>query len=924
VKAMLRLLPDFLRAIHNAGCFNFSAVAFTVFLLRLASPVVVILAWCSLLGSALWRRARNLRRIGRLPLYTLAVFTVIVGTITGVFLNADLSHVYFGLGYTSYLNRRDDAAVRYYVRSLNRNASSPLPAQHLLRLYAVGGAAGMRLEDIRRLLAVSRDHAVLASLAELYASEGDNLTASAVFTSSLAAGGGLDVRVCLISALRAAGRYVEARAAIDSAFPLCDTNGAVAELKYQASLLSGRCGDPNASLNLIEEALRLDGENPDYLLQKGRVLSDLGKEEPALSCLQRASNLRRVLPEAYRYAGRIHYMRKDRVRAEEALRRAIYFDNTDVLSQAMLMSMRAGTWLPVSSIVPLAGATLRADRTNLTLELGGLAVVALELTGANWDPKKGLQAAVLNPYGFGVIATLKTVKAIPTRKGCIVELELRATRDNRRNQGRPWKVKTLVFDPVEGWYVQADISVSVSMSAAKPGRILYVLTEDLEVTGDFPHVDTTPGVVDIDPQEVGMDLDAKVELAEAIGARTGVRWSHMVDLGSAVLRVAWAGEQDVSGSWKQVTSDIVRRRAESLRSGHDIQLHMHGYSIPDNRLARSYLDRETGTIRFAENTVRVADANGNNGAWAYNFTRIGSYDDPESRIGSLFRGVQTLESELRKIDTTYRVITFRAGEYEFGREPWEARKSVSALISNGLLADSNAIEGSQDRRGFRFFDRIGDNAYFTTRDSIWQRATTPNEIGVLEVLPVPNGEGSNYLQPTDKGEDFERSYNLCLENGNVKDGIFIIMEMYHIGNTNSVGQWDNLEATYGDWKRMADHFKYIRRRCPLVEPVKFSEAVKTYLDVWAPDLVAILTSEEHRSAGILEFGIEFLGSEIMVDDATPHFVAVKPPSYYVGSIRRAELIHEGNIEKTWDTVDGYSDLEFEASDRGSYRLRVYM
>ena len=64
------------------------------------------------------------------------------------------------------------------------------------------------------------------------------------------------------------------------------------------------------------------------------------------------------------------------------------------------------------------------------------------------------------------------------------------------------------------------------------------------------------------------------------------------------------------------------------------------------------------------------------------------------------------------------------------------------------------------------------------------------------------------------GYKIQFNYNACIKNGAIESGIFIIMEMYHIGNTNHSKQWNNTDASYGDWSLMNEQFSMIKKTCP--------------------------------------------------------------------------------------------------------------
>jgi hypothetical protein len=148
--------------------------------------------------------------------------------------------------------------------------------------------------------------------------------------------------------------------------------------------------------------------------------------------------------------------------------------------------------------------------------------------------------------------------------------------------------------------------------------------------------------------------------------------------------------------------------------------------------------------------------------------------------------------------------------------------------------------------------------------------------------------------------------------------------MYHIHNTNARYQWDDLSIGHEDWARMNKQFKYIKENCPKLEFVTISEAVKIYLDRYSPDIIALRTNEKKINDEQYMYDIKFLGSEIEVSEKRPHYVSVKPPSYFIGQIKKVELIHNDIVLRTWNDIQDYSDLNFTITGKEGYSLRVYL
>jgi len=339
-------------------------------------------------------------------------------------------------------------------------------------------------------------------------------------------------------------------------------------------------------------------------------------------------------------------------------------------------------------------------------------------------------------------------------------------------------------------------------------------------------------------------------------------------------------------------------------------------------LFRQYFDSQSNVIRFTSDVVRKKVSAGKYGAWASNFQRLGNFNDPNCKTGSIFSGVRMLETLLHEADPNYRTLVFRAGEYDFGTRPQEQRESILALRRNKILADSDAHRGNVFGRGFKFFRPVGKNVYFCSQDNINEPADSLLDIGILEMVPVPKMNAHDYIRPVDEWTHLKKQYELCFDGDKIKNDVFILMEMYHINNVNADYVWDELDENYEDWGRMKRHFSGIKGYCPRVESVRISEAVRIYLDHYTPDVIALRNNERKFSNTEFEYDIDILGADIEVSTLRPHYVSVKPPIYFLGNIETIELFHNGVSEKVWKDVTTYNDLEFTIEEKRGYVLKV--
>ena len=128
--------------------------------------------------------------------------------------------------------------------------------------------------------------------------------------------------------------------------------------------------------------------------------------------------------------------------------------------------------------------------------------------------------ALLEPYGFGFATRNMRILDSPSNISHSVidfSFEVEALRSNKINLDNPWILNILFFDLTRNKYINKEIAVEIVTPPDETGRILFVLSEDLELTGDYPHIDDTPEIIDIDPQEMRIDLIEKSHLADTIG-----------------------------------------------------------------------------------------------------------------------------------------------------------------------------------------------------------------------------------------------------------------------------------------------------------------------------------------------------------------------------------------------------------------------
>ena len=172
-------------------------------------------------------------------------------------------------------------------------------------------------------------------------------------------------------------------------------------------------------------------------------------------------------------------------------------------------------------------------------------------------PLGPLTATLMEPYGFGLTVRGEvTLNAGTLAPGESTELrwEIEARRAHEVNLNRPWEYTVAVSLPSgERTYAVARAEVV----DPRPGRLFYVLTEDLEPmdSAGYPNRHTGNRNAWLDPEEFRVQLIDKSEALNRIAERYGAKWSHYIAW-PVVFGAEWAARQSSTGAWEQVIADL--------------------------------------------------------------------------------------------------------------------------------------------------------------------------------------------------------------------------------------------------------------------------------------------------------------------------------------------------------------------------------
>jgi tetratricopeptide (TPR) repeat protein len=909
--------------LHNTGVFGYRLAPLCVYAVQCATLLIGIVVGLGCVCHCLHAFCRRKHIRWGMVAVAACFFPFLYLTLPQV-----LAKICFARGYERYLSGDIGAAIGLYRQATRLDHAFLLPLQGFCAICAELPDDDPLISEVAVLVQRSSQPALCATLARRLTSAGRTREAAYLYSEAYRLSGRADYALERIARLIEMGDHVMAAAELSRLDSVGRASEVWGEHQYLTALIAAKNRSLSRAISAIEHATEAEPARPQYRVTFGDILLRSGESEKGLRQLEIALQMRHDLPYAYRILGEYYYRRMDRTRLVENLEKAIYYDNLYSSGWVMLEQNRLKSPVPLEKVQPFlrVEALQHPAETVLPCQVGETIRVVLEYSrsAAGTDLSK-LSLAALEPYGFGVEARIlgKTINYDSERRERLqVTLDLLARRPSEVNSGKPWIVNVILCDSVSGTYSDHPINVLVRADPREEGRILLAITQDHEQTSGGGLAEKGSRPAQVSPREAKIELVDKLQLAEWIANNNRITWSHVVDIGSSLLRLSWAQHTPFSPEWNRLFPELSTALRNSIAHGHDVQLHIHGYNVPGNRFSRQYYDEPTRTIRFAHDASRPGDATGSHRAWAQNYEEYGNWRDSETRLGSLFKGVSLLEGELHETDPNYRALFFRAGEYEFGSTKASVAASIQALRSNQILGDSDAHEGSPFGRDFKFHKRIGRNVYLSSVDSIQDRAASLLDVGVLELVPVPEPLGHDHLSPVSEIGGIRENYQQCLNGEKVKSGLFLILEMYHLNSANARTQWDNLDPNFGDWSRMNHQFGKIKTVCPKLEPVTISEAVKTYIDLYTPDLLGLRTGERKRSEYEYDYEIRMLGKDIYASPARPHFVTVKPPSYFVGRIARLEIRQGKEPVAFWDSVNDYRDLPFRVTSTSGYTMHV--
>lgn len=517
---------------------------------------------------------------------------------------------------------------------------------------------------------------------------------------------------------------------------------------------------------------------------------------------------------------------------------------------------------------------------------------------------------VIEPVGYGlsVAEKTKTVTNLMPGEKRRIAWDGKAARPHSVNLDKPWQVRFAInSQPVEG-------VVEVAIVDNRPGRIYYVMTEDLEAIDGAGYAKAWGNQNGwLEPKELTVQMVEKAERLNAIADTYGAKWTHYIAW-PLVKAAEWADRQSATGEWKKAAAAIEQSVRAEAGKGHEYGIHMHSDYDP-------YLP---GNILSYNKELDGIWANHLRHGWSHSIASEGNFNDYSSRTGILY-AYQRIMDELSAASPQGQLVTSRVGSFDFGAGSDSEAISTRAYRKVGLWGTSDA-DGNE---GGITAGPYGREIYFAKPDDINTAAVDITQTGLVEFRPTPRNFIAYDSQTADvmNGLADQGVAYFTADDGVIKPGIHGIIGFTHAMFVMGDPDWQSLEQ--GQFAAIDSHLAHLKNRYVNQNKLIFataSDMVKAYLDYYAPEPVAVYGKRlSQNKLGISEYAVEFLGSDIPVDRLHPHQVSVKIPLYLRDSAYRAVILKNGQpVFSTWGLPTPYNDVQFIVdSKEDQYSLKVY-
>lgn len=520
-----------------------------------------------------------------------------------------------------------------------------------------------------------------------------------------------------------------------------------------------------------------------------------------------------------------------------------------------------------------------------------------------------LQASLAEPYGLGIVVVGENQQAIeklePGQSRWLT-WKVKAQRSDEVNMGKPWSIAFRINGG------EAEKKLAVSVTDNRPGKVFYVMTEDLEPI-DSAGYPTAWGNANgwLDAEEFRVQMIHKAEALNSIAEKYGAKWTHYIAW-PAVKAAQWAAGQSKSGQWPSVIAALEQSVRSQTAKGHEYGLHMH--SDYDPYLAGNVLSYHPETDGFWANHLRHG--------WAHSIAKEGDFNDAQSRAGTLY-AYQKILDELAADSTQGQLLTSRVGSFDFGSGNAEEAMSTRVYRKIGLWGSTDA----DGNIGSITSGEYGKEIYFAAEDDINRPAEGLTSLGLVEFRPTPRQyiayDSQSAAVMNQKADEGMRFFT---DSGKLKPGVHGVIGFTHAMFVLGQGDWRSTEG--GQFAELDAHLSYLRHTYQEKGLLHFgtgSDLVRAYLDYYTPELLAVYGKKVSQGMGSTEYEIQLLGQDILVDSQHPQTVSVKYPLYLRESAYRIVILKNGqSIYSTWGLPTPFNDVRFTVDDKKArYTMKIY-
>ncbi|MEG6586211.1 hypothetical protein [Dendrosporobacter sp. 1207_IL3150] len=516
---------------------------------------------------------------------------------------------------------------------------------------------------------------------------------------------------------------------------------------------------------------------------------------------------------------------------------------------------------------------------------------------------------IIEPYGYGLIAQsqveqlIDNIKPGEKRK---LSWQVKAQRPDAVNLNKPWK---LTF-AINGTAMSEAIDVYVADN--RPGRIFYVMTDDLEPI-DAAGYPVAWGNSNgwLEPKEFSIQLIEKAEKLNSIAERHGAKWTHYIAW-PALKAGEWAAKRSATGEWPKVIEAVKNSVIQQTNQGHEYGIHMH--SDYDPYLTENVLSYNPEMDGIWANHLRHG--------WAHSLPEEGNFDEYGTRTGTLYN-YQSILEQLASRSGQGQLLTSRVGSFDFGNGSEDEAKSTRVYQKVGIWGTSDA-DGNAG--GITSGD-YGKEIYFSAKDDINSPSNDINNIGLVEFRPTPKSFITYDSQSADvmnaKADEGIKAFTRGMS---IIPGVHAIVGFTHAMFVMGAGDWQSIDG--GQFNAIEGHLEYLKQNYADKSLLEFStatELVANYLDYYSPRLIAVYGKRIKNNAFSSEYEINILGRDIPIDKLHTHAVSIKYPLYLRSSAYKVSILKNDQlIYTTWGLPTPYNDIEFSVDDRSAkYTLKVY-